>query len=157
MERIIPTRGETLKRQGVDFGRVASNIGEDLRRTSARQRTGKQFVVNINFTVREKGSKKLRNYETKTSFKQQDLQKISKAGFKRYVFTVVYGFLAESLKRDGFVPAGSARFIRKLKGNAGKSRQMLKTKDGDEWSKSELQDVEIMRVEWTIDKVTIRS
>ena len=155
--RIIPTPGERLKGHGVDFKRIARNIGNDIKKTAAKTRGGKQFVVDVNFTVREKGTKNKISYSIRTAFKQQDLQKISKVGYENFVMKSIYAFLAEELSRDELVSGGSARFIRMLPGNKRKKKANWKKANGEPWEKTEFALVEIIRVEWNIQKVVIRA
>lgn len=155
--RLLPTPGERLKRQGIDLIRIAKNIGADLERTARGMRGGKQFVLDVEVTVKEKGSGIKHVYTVQIEFKQRDLQKIGKAGYRNFVLKSVYSFLAEQLSRDGLVSGGSARYIRALPQNKGEKKADWVDRKGEAWEKTEFAVVEIVRVQWDIRKVTIRS
>lgn len=95
---------------------------------------------------------RLEFYETQISTLPGDIRKgsihhINLGRLRAFFGLQVYAFIARELSSHGYVMAGSANYIKRLKENKRKRRSKW-TKAGQEWQGRDKADVEIKSVEW---------
>lgn len=161
--RLLPTIKERARRQGVNFMRFAGRMGDDLKATVARYRGGRQFLIEATFTVRVKGGV-THSFTTKTDFKLADGQTLTAGQYRNYVMSALYAHYAQWLEERELVSGGSARFIYAIEDKSGKQvnhgkkqKNWIDPRDGEIWEKNEFTVCELVKVEWNIRKVVIRS
>ena len=116
-------------------------------------RSKKDFLVTIGIALKDRDGK-AHWVELQRRFSRQDKQKVLFEEAQQFLGREVYAFLARELAMRDLVLAGSARHIARLKDNRGQPRDEWR-KDGFLWQGHDMQDVEIERIEYRFDQLTL--
>ena len=113
----------------------------------------KSLVIRFTVTVQTPDGEQ-RVIETSVPFNASFRQKLRELNVKKYVHNTVWKFVAQELAAQEWVSTGSAAYIERLAGNAGKSQKQWR-KDGERWEKNEFQQVKVIAVDFQIDRVVV--
>ena len=156
-EKTIPKKGtiyagETKAKNFWTGSSAVEILAKELQRCLNGQRSKKTFLVTIGLVVKTNDGT-LRFFSTQQRINRQDIQKSHIDEMKQYFGLVIYAFLAKELAMSGLVMAGSARHISRLKSNKGKPRHKWQ-KDGFLWQGHDMNDCEVVKVEYRFDHLT---
>lgn len=130
-----------------DFSQnVVDAVARSVRTALLNQRSRRSFLIRVVGSLVGRDE----TFRFDVSIARRDHDAIRVGGIENWVRQRFYKFLAHELARQGFVTVGSMNHTRMLAVNRGADRDEWTTGEGQEWSGSELEDVQIERLQWEI-------
>lgn len=153
--RVIKSEAEQSR--GIDWRRFGNKAGKDLRNTVERfGRTRGQFIVNATVIVRYKDGK-TRAIEITLNFNRGEFQHLTSKNYKKFMQQKVAEALGRALDFTDSVTKTSRLHIQRLKANKGKAKKDWIDKRGHRWFRNEATEVRVERIDYTINRVTVKS
>lgn len=150
---VVKSKGIVKPSGPYDFSdKVVKKIAKSLKKSFDSQMSQRRFLVNALVLIRLP-DKTTRVYNIQVPIAKPDHIAIAVGGMENFVRHKFYAFLARELAFDGFVTAGSANHVRRLKANKGKSRDQWTDNNGERWRGNEDEVVRIERIEWKIEQM----
>ncbi len=150
---VIKSKGIVKPSGPYDFSdKVVKKIARSLKKSFDSQVSQRRFLVNALVLIKlPDGSTRV--YNIQVPIAKPDHIAIAVGGMENFVKLKFYAFLARELAFDGYVTAGSANHVRRLKQNKGLPKSQWTQRDGEKWRSNENEIVRIERIEWKIEQM----
>ncbi len=144
-------------RKGNNFdstSNLVDRLSGEIKSALESRRSRRTFQVTIKCLVEDRKGRS-HVIETTCKISRQDHIAIKKAGVRNFVTKKIYAFLSQELAQRDLVSEGSARHIRQLKVNKGKSKKKWIDKQGFIWEGGDRETVKIKRTDYKIESIKI--
>lgn len=149
-QKPITMLAESEKEKRPTFGSDSTAINKmakTLHRVLEKNKSHRRFIIDANIVIKGVG----KTINIKVPIDKPDHISIDKGGIHNFVKQKFYAFLSKQLAYHGFVTAGSANHVRKLKENEDKEPEEW-TLHGEAWKGSNLEVIDIEAMEWNIER-----
>ena len=151
---VIKTKAE--RSTGIDWRRFSVKAGKDLRATVERFGSSRgQYTIHATVMVRYR-SGKTRAIEVEVNFSKSERQVLTSRNYQKFILGKISEALGRALDRIDAVTKTSARHIRRLKANKGESRDEWTDKRGHRWARNEHEEVTVERIDYRVNRVTVK-
>ncbi len=149
---VVKGRGSVEVSGANDFSdSVVAKIAKSLKKTIEGQASHRSFLISANvLVVLPDGTNRV--YSFVVPIAKADHISIKLGGLINFVRHKFYAFMAREMAFDGYVTAGSANHVRRLKENKGKDVGEFTTRDGNMWRGNESEIIHIKQIEWQIEQ-----